>query len=67
MNDSHVTISSPVHFIDNVYVSTAMFDGLSTTDSGIYVCRGTVRSNGHHFSTEGVGYGANTITMQSKT
>ena len=67
LNNSHVTISSPVHFIDNVYVSTAMFDGLSTTDSGIYACQSTIHSNEHDFSTEGVGYGANSITVQSKT
>ena len=66
LNNSHVTISGPIHLYDNVYVSTAIFDGLSTTDSGIYACRGTVRSNGNDFSTEGVGHGVNTIIMQSK-
>ena len=67
LNNSRVTISGPIHLFDNVYVSTAIFDGLSTIDSGIYACRGTIRSKGHDFSTEGVGYGANTIIMQSKT
>ena len=67
MNNSHITISGPVRFIDDVYVSTAMFDGLSTPESGIYACQGTIRSNEHDFSTEGVGYGANFITVQSKT
>ena len=67
MNNSRVTIFGLVHLYDNVYVSTAIFDGLSTTDSGIYACRGTVRSNGNDFSTEGVGHGANIIIMQSKT
>ena len=65
-NNSHVTISDLVHFFDNVYVSTAMFDGLSTADSGIYACRGIVRSSRHDFSTEGVGYGVNILTIQRK-
>ena len=67
MNNSHVTISSPVHLYDNVYVSTAMFDSLSTTDSGFYACRGTVSSSRHNYSTEGVGHGANTVTIQGKS
>ena len=66
MNNSRVTIFSPVKLFNNVYVSTAMFDGFGTTDSGIYACQGTVRSNEHDISTEGVGYGANTIIIHGK-